>query len=304
MHRIVYSPLYECDIGAHVFLTAKYRQVYERLLLEALVTPEQVLAPEPASLEVLRLVHTLEYLDDFLSLRQTRRVLLSELPITAGIRDAYLLGAGGSLLAARCALETGAAMHVGGGFHHAMADHADGFCYLNDVALAIRGLQRQGRLARAAVIDTDVHQGNGTARIFQGDASVFTFSIHQENNYPVKETSDWDIGLDDGVGDAEYLSKLGEAVPQILETSRPELVVMVAGADPYREDQLGGLALSIDGLRRRDRLVVQECAQRGIPVVGLLAGGYARRPEDTITIQTHTAREVLAWDGRLPQPPT
>jgi acetoin utilization deacetylase AcuC-like enzyme len=295
MRSVVWSPRYECDIGAHVFPTSKYRLVRDRLLATGVVAPVQVLEPEPATRQALELVHTPAYLDDFLNLRPTPRVLRSELPIAADIRDAYLLAAGGTLLAARRALQDGAAMHLGGGFHHAMPDHAEGFCYLHDVALAIRVLQVERRVGRAAIIDTDLHQGNGTARIFQSDPSVFTFSIHQENNYPIKERGDWDIGLADGTADAEYLARLGEAVPRVLDGVRPDLVLMVAGADPYVEDQLGGLAISQAGLRERDRLVVRACAARGIPIAGVLAGGYARRIEDTVAIHAATAAEVLAW---------
>lgn len=297
MFHVVYSRHYECDIGPHVFPTQKFRLLAEHLLADGTIQPQQVLEPEPVSRADLELVHTAEYLDDFLALRPTPRVLRSELPITASIRDAYLLAAGGTLLAARCALEEGSAMHLGGGYHHAMPAHAEGFCYVNDVALALRVLQREGHLQRAAVIDTDLHQGNGTARIFQGDPTVFTFSMHQQNNYPVKERSDWDIGLPDGIDDAAYLEQLSAALPRILMTQQPQLVMMVAGADPYREDQLGGLRLSLEGLRQRDALVVQACAAQGIPVVGLTAGGYARKPQDTVTIHAQTVRELLAWSG-------
>ena len=293
MRAVVYSPAYECDIGAHVFPTRKYRLVVEALLATGAVPAPALVGPEAVARSVLERVHTGRYLDDFLALRATARVARSELPITAAIRDAAILAAGGTLLAARRALADGAAMHIGGGFHHAMPDHAEGFCYINDIAVAIRALQAEGRITRAAVIDTDVHQGNGTARIFQGDASVFTFSIHQEHNYPLKEHSDWDIGLDDGTGDDEYLMHLEDAVPRILDGERPELVIAVAGADPYRDDLLGGLALSRDGLQRRDRLVAGACAARGIPVVGVLAGGYARDPRDTVAIHVATAHAIL-----------
>ena len=299
MRCLVYSDRYECDIGEHVFPTSKYRQVVDALCPPGAEPRWRIVVPEPADRAVLELVHTPAYLDDFLGLRTTPRVLLSELPLTAEIRDAYLLAAGGTLEAAERALEDGAAMHIGGGFHHAMPDHAEGFCYIHDVAVAIRALRRAGRLRRAVVIDTDVHQGNGTARIFQGDSSVFTFSIHQENNYPVKEQSDWDVGLDDDTGDEDYLAVLATVVPQILDRVRPDLVFMVAGADPYREDRLGGLGLSIDGLRQRDRLVISACAERGLPAVGVLGGGYALRLEDTVQIHVNTALEVLAWDGAL-----
>lgn len=298
MFRVVHSQRYECDIGTHVFPTAKFRLALERLLAEGIVSRDDVCEPGPAERETLELAHTREYLDEFLALQPTPRVLRSELPITAEIRDAYLVAAGGTLLAARCALEDGSAMHLGGGYHHAMPDHAEGFCYLNDIAVAARALQRERRIERAAVIDTDVHQGNGTARIFQDDASVHTFSIHQENNYPVKERSDWDIGLPDGVEDEAYLALLADAVPRILEEQRPDLVLMVAGADPYRDDQLGGLLLSLDGLRARDRIVVTACAGRGIPVVGMTAGGYARNLDDTVQIHVNTTRELLAWRQR------
>lgn len=302
MRAVVYSPCYEIDIGTHVFPTTKYRLVLERLQAAGDVRSEQVHEPEPATRAQLERVHTAAYLDDFLDLRPTPRVMRSELPITAPIRDAYLLAAGGSILAARHALRDGASMHLGGGFHHAMPGHAEGFCYVHDVAVALAELLDDGSIQRAAVIDTDVHQGNGTARIFQDDARVFTFSIHQENNYPIKERSDLDLGLDDGTGDEEYLMLLEDAVPRVLERSAAQLVFMVAGADPYREDLLGGLGMTQEGLRRRDRLVVAECARRGVPVVGVLAGGYALRLEDTIAIQAHTTREVLAWDGVLPKP--
>jgi acetoin utilization deacetylase AcuC-like enzyme len=293
MRKLVWSARYECDIGEHVFPTSKYRLVCERLLARTEDPRWLVIEPEPMDRRALERVHTPAYLDDLLGLRQTARVMMSELPITPSILDAALVAAGGTLLAATHALQDGTAMHLGGGFHHAMPDHAEGFCYLNDVALAIRALQDSGRIQRAAVIDTDVHQGNGTARIFQGDATVFTFSIHQENNYPVKEQSDWDVGLDDGTGDTEYLAILAEAVPEVLRRAEPDLVLMVAGADPYREDLLGGLALSIEGMQRRDRLVSAECSSLGIPLVGVLAGGYARHVRDTITIHTNTALEVL-----------
>jgi acetoin utilization deacetylase AcuC-like enzyme len=300
MFHVVTSPWYECDIGLHVFPTEKFRLTKERLLAEGHIAPTQILEPEPASRSDLERVHAAAYLDDFLALRPTPRVLRSELPITAAIRDASLLSAGGTLLAARRALEEGSVMHLGGGYHHAMPEHAEGFCYIHDIAVALRALQHEGLLQRAAIIDTDLHQGNGSARIFQDDPSVFTFSIHQESNYPVKERSDWDVGLPDGVEDAVYLEHLAAAVPRILQTQRPQLVMMVAGADPYREDLLGGLRLSLEGLRQRDELVVQTCAEHGVPIVGLTAGGYAREIQDTVTIHAQTTRALMAWRHRNP----
>jgi acetoin utilization deacetylase AcuC-like enzyme len=193
-------------------------------------------------------------------------------------------------------MRRGAGINVGGGFHHAYADMASGFCYINDLAVAIRVLQRDGLVRRAAVVDCDLHQGNGTAVIFQGDPDVFTFSIHQENLYPVKERSDLDIGLDDFTEDEEYLVRLEGALPRVLDEHRPEIVLYQAGADPYREDQLGSLRLTVQGLERRDRLVLEGCARRDIPSVVTLGGGYARKVSDTIAIHHQTCRVAMALD--------
>lgn len=298
----VYSPRYEVDIGPHVFPTVKYRLVRERLLVRGLAGAGDFEEPAmPAEEDLLR-AHDREYLEDLKSLRATRRTAYSELPLARAIVEAFTLAAGGTLLAARNALESGAALHLGGGLHHAFRDHAEGFCYVNDVAVAAAALLAGGRVARVAVIDLDVHQGNGTARIFAGDPAVFTFSVHQENNYPVKERSDRDVGLDDGVGDDEYLEVLEREVPPILERHRPEIVFYLAGADPYAEDQLGGLALTKEGLRERDRRVLAWCRGRGIPVCGALAGGYAWRLGDTVAIHEATAEEFLRGLGRLGAP--
>ena len=207
-----------------------------------------------------------------------------------------MLSAGGTILAGRLALEGGWAMHLGGGFHHAFADKAEGFCYINDLAVGVRALQREGRISRAAVVDCDLHQGNGTARIFSGDDAVFTFSIHQRDLYPAKERSDLDIHLADGTGDDAYLTLLENALPQVFE-SRPNLVLYQAGADPYRDDLLGSLALTMEGLRERDRMVFTACRAAGVPAAGTLGGGDARRVDDTVAIHLGTclaAREVFA----------
>lgn len=296
----VFSPRYEVDIGPHVFPTSKYRLLRERLLERGIARPEDFAEPTmPARADLLR-AHTREYLDDLEHLRPTWRTAYSELPLTREIVEGFTLAAGGTLMAARLALEAGAALHLGGGLHHAFAERAEGFCYVNDVAVAALTLIDEGRIERAAVIDCDVHQGNGTASIFGYDPSVFTFSIHQEWNYPVKERSDLDIGLEDGVGDADYLAILEREVPPILDRERPEIVFYLAGADPYEHDQLGGLALTRAGLEERDRLVLARCRERGIPVAVLLAGGYAVRLDDTISIHEATALEVLRVLGRLP----
>jgi acetoin utilization deacetylase AcuC-like enzyme len=296
---IVWDPSYEIDLGPHVFITAKYRLTRELLLEQGLVTEADFVAPIPATREELERAHTAEYLRkiDEDSFTMTERLQL-EIPFSEEGRDAMVLCCGGTLLACRLALERGRSGHLGGGFHHAYADHGEGFCLLNDVAVALRALVAEEVVERTAVIDLDVHHGNGTASIFAQDPSVFTFSMHQENNYPAhKPASDLDIGLEDGVGDQAYVALLTDALPQVLDGHEPEVVVYLAGADPYRYDQLGGLALSMDGLRRRDRAVYDAALERGVAVAVVLAGGYAYRLEDTVTIHAATIEELVRADS-------
>ncbi len=294
---VVWSAGYACDIGAHVFPVRKYALVHEALLAAGDVAPGETLAPAPCDRATLASAHEAEYLDDLDALRWTWRTERSELPLTADIVAAFGLGAAGTLLAARAALERGVAAHVGGGLHHAHAGHAEGFCYLNDLAVAVRALQAEGAIERAAVVDLDVHQGNGTAAIFAADSRVFTLSLHQERNYPVpKARSDLDVGLDDGTGDTEYLAALAAALERVWAHA-PQLVLYQAGADPYADDQLGGLALTFAGLEQRDRMVARGCAERGIPLVSTLGGGYARRVEDTVRIHVATCRAVFGARG-------
>ncbi|MBI4250921.1 MAG: histone deacetylase [Candidatus Tectomicrobia bacterium] len=284
----VYHPGYYADVGVHVLQQGKYRATYERL--RAAGVPEGAfIEPRPATEDEVRLVHTAEYVADLLGGVHTERTCASELPLSAEIVRAAFLAVGGTILAAREALARGRALNLTGGFHHAFAGQAEGFCYLNDLAVAIRVLQREGAVGRAAVIDCDLHQGNGTAVIFQGDPGVFTFSIHQQNIYPVKRKSDLDVGLYDLAGDAEYLAHMRKHVPEILDGHRPGLVLYQAGADPYASDQLGTLKLTMGGLRERDAIVLSECARRGIPVAGTLGGGYAADPADTVDIHFRTA---------------
>jgi len=228
-------------------------------------------------------------------------ILRLEIPYSRQMVEAFWLAAGGTILAARLALESGVGFNVSGGFHHAFPDHGEGFCAINDMAVAIRRLQRDGAIRRAMVVDCDVHQGNGTASIFAGDDSVFTLSIHQFKNYPSeKPPSSLDIHLSDGVADAEYLHLLGDGYRAALAMFQPELVVYVAGADPFYADQLGGLSLSFDGLKERDRLVIRTALTRRIPVAIVLAGGYAENVEDTVTIHANTAevaKEVVERAG-------
>jgi acetoin utilization deacetylase AcuC-like enzyme len=298
---VVYSPDYECDIGMHVFPTEKFRLVRDALLAKGRVASSEVVEPEMAPREDLLLVHDPAYLDDLDDLRWTPRTRMSELPLTHDIVRAYKLAAGGTTLAARQATAQGFGINLGGGFHHAYSDHAEGFCYLNDLAIAVRVLQRDHLVRRASVVDCDVHQGNGTAAIFRDDPSVFTFSIHQEMNYPVpKERSNLDIGLENGTGDAEYGERLARGLERVWDFA-PELVLYQAGADPFLEDLLGGLALTRAGLEARDRRVLEGCAQRDIPVVVTLGGGYARDRDDTIAIHVRTCEMALTLGRRPPR---
>jgi acetoin utilization deacetylase AcuC-like enzyme len=284
---LVYSDDYYGDLQGHIFPIQKYKLIYEVLKTEGCLGP--VLEPEPATREQLELVHTPEYLDDIYAARYTQRTLRSEMAISPEIIKGFLTATGGSIVAARAALETGGpAMNNGGGLHHAFPDHAEGFCYINDVAVAVRVTKEEALAHRFAVIDCDLHQGNGTAVIFRDDPDVFTFSIHQENLYPVKQKSNLDIGLPDCTGDEEYLEQLRRAVPDILNRHEPDAVVYVAGADPYEGDQLGTLRLTFDGLIERDRIVLNACRTREIPAVILLAGGYANDTRDTVRIHVNT----------------
>jgi acetoin utilization deacetylase AcuC-like enzyme len=292
--RVIHHPAYEVDIGVHVFPTRKYRLVREWLLAERIVAAADFLPPQPVTDDDVRLVHTAGYVakirEDRLS--QMERLTL-EVPFSAALRESMWLCAGGTWLTARRALADGAALHLGGGFHHAFPDHGEGFCLIHDVAIAIRMLQRDATIRRALVVDLDVHHGNGTAAIFAGDASVFTFSMHQQNNYPAwKPPSDLDLGLPDGTGDGDYLALLERHLPEILDTHAPDLVLYLAGADPYERDQLGGLGLTIDGLRQRDAFVLETARARGVPVAVTLAGGYAANERDTVEIHVNTVREA------------
>lgn len=290
--RVIYSERYHVDIGAHVFPTIKYRLVQRALAARG---GYEFVEPPPAAWEELALVHTDAYLRQVRTGDFTPQELQElEIPWAPEVVEGFRLMTGGTLLAAREALAAGLGLHVGGGFHHAFANHGEGFCLFNDVAVAIRVLQREGRIARAAVIDCDVHHGNGTAMIFDGDADVFTFSIHQQHNYPVfKPRSSLDIGVADGLRDAEYLERVRQALPAVV-AHEPQIVFYLAGADPYEHDQLGGLALTAAGLRERDRMVFAACRAAQVPAVLALAGGYARRVDDTVAIHAASFDEAAA----------
>ncbi len=290
--KLVYSDQYDLNLGDHVFPSVKYRLTKERLLRDGVVGPEDLVEPSPATDEDVALVHHREYIRKLQTGKLSHlEILRLEIPYSPELIRAVWLCAGGSILAARLALEDRIAVSLGGGFHHAFPDHGEGFCVLHDVAIAIRRLQKDGTIERAMTVDCDVHQGNGTAEIFAADATVFTFSIQQERNYPYpKPPSSLDINLEDGAEDEEYLAALEQGLDQSLGEFQPDAIFYLAGADPYREDQLGGLKLSLDGLERRDRMVYGKARAKNVPVMITLAGGYARRLEDTIQIHANTIR--------------
>jgi acetoin utilization deacetylase AcuC-like enzyme len=306
--KLVYHPRYDLNLGAHVFPSQKFRLIADYLLREKIAEPGDFLEPQRASdADILR-VHTEDWVMKLKEGTLTRsEEMMLEVPYSPELVEAVWLAAGGSILAAQRAMVDGFAANLGGGFHHAYPGHGEGFCAIHDVAVAIRRMLADGRIQKAIVIDTDVHHGNGTAAIFRDDPNVFTISIHQLNNYPSrKPASSLDLDMRDGAGDDEYLAALGPAVARSLESFQPQLVFYVGGADPYREDQLGGLALTMEGLKLRDRLVFKEARRRGIPVATALAGGYARRVEDTVRIHVNTilaAREVVEeFAGAAPGP--
>ncbi|MBI4526388.1 MAG: histone deacetylase [Deltaproteobacteria bacterium] len=300
---LIYHDGYYADIGAHVFPVEKYRLVYRELQMRG-ITAGHFASPEPATRQDLLLVHDRDYVDDLMEARSTPQTISSELPISKPIIQAFLLATGGTIRACEEAFEKRCAVNLAGGFHHAFPDHAEGFCYINDMAVAVRRIQQHRQGLRVAIIDCDLHQGNGTAFIFKEDEDVYTFSIHQRDLYPLKEDSNWDIHLRNGVGDQDYLALLESAVRAIIETFKPDFVLYQAGADPYEGDQLGDLRLTIEGLQRRDELVFEECKKHGLPVAALLGGGYAMDTQDTVSIHVNTCLAAMACFGptetRLP----
>jgi acetoin utilization deacetylase AcuC-like enzyme len=336
--KLVYSDDYYLPIGSHVFPAEKYKCIHDRLLASGIAEPSDFVTPRPATDQDVLLVHTPQYVEKLKTgTLSAREELELEVPYSPELVRAFWLAAGGSMLAADYALNDGLAISIGGGFHHAFPDHGEGFCVIHDVAIAIRRMQRDDKIRTAMTVDCDVHQGNGTAVIFAGTRvpsdqlpstfasvldpahntarpalhgtrprssraeDVFTISLHQQNNYPTfKPPSSLDLNLPDEIGDAEYLACVGDALSLGLSKLKPELICYLAGADPYREDQLGGLSLTIEGLKERDALVFRIAKAEGIPVMVTLAGGYALKLEDTITIHCNTvvaAKEVFAGKG-------
>lgn len=291
--KFVYSSAYQVDIGTHVFPTHKYSLIYDRLKQEGIISDSNVFEPEKPHTEDLLKIVDKEYFDDLLNTRLTARTFPSEMPVNKNIINAQILCCGGSYLTAKLTRECGACYHIGGGFHHAFSGHAEGFCYLNDVVFAAVMMLEQG-IKKIAVVDCDLHQGNGTAKFFEKENRVFTFSMHQQYLYPKKEKSDLDIGLDNGVEDEEYLQKLDFALTRILGEFNPDFLIYLAGADPYIFDQLGGLRLTLEGLKKRDEMVISRAFKNKIPVCVVLGGGYATDIEDTIEIHCNTARVMAS----------
>jgi len=299
--KLIYDDGYDLHLGAHVFPSQKYRLVREALLQEHLANESDFIAPAAAADEDVLRVHEHDYVHKLKTgTLNYLEILRMEVAYSKELVNACWLGAGGSIEAGKRALADGCAVNIGGGFHHAYPGHGEGFCVLHDVAIAIRRLQSDGAIKTAMTIDTDVHQGNGTAAIFANDSSVFTFSIHQENNYPYpKPPSNLDANLPDGTDDESYLTILEAHLVRAFEMFCPDLMFYIAGADPYREDQLGGLALTMEGLRRRDDMVFDHARRHGVPNAVTLAGGYARRVADTVRIHVNTI--LAARDAMLQQ---
>lgn len=291
--RVAFSPHYSIQlVPHHQFPMEKYRAVHAALLAEGVIAAGAVQEPEPASPELLQLAHTPDYVARFLAgeLSPAEERLLG-FPWSPELARRALYATGGTLLAARFALEDGLAANLAGGSHHAFADHGEGYCAFNDLAVAAQALRQSGAARRIAIIDCDVHQGNGTAAILGGDPGVFTFSIHCDSNYPRQKIfGTRDVGLPDGIEDAEYLALLSAELDAIWQTFRPDFVFYQAGVDPLAGDRLGRLCLTFDGLRQRDELVLRRCRGAETPAVVVLGGGYGRALSDTVNAHAQTIR--------------
>jgi acetoin utilization deacetylase AcuC-like enzyme len=298
--RITYCEGYYVPLPeGHPFPMGKFPALHRILLSEGLIHPRDVVEPVPATWEQLLLVHTPDYLSKLregtLDRKEQRKM---GLPWSTGLVTRSRTAVGGTILAARMALEDGLAASLAGGTHHAFPDHGEGYCVLNDVGVAVRVLKREGIIRRALVIDLDVHQGNGTAAIFARDPDITTFSMHGERNYPWhKEQSTVDVGLDDGLRDEQYLSVLDQHLPHVFNSARPDLVLYLAGVDVMAGDRFGRLALTRVGLQARDRYVLEIVRQRGVPLTLLLSGGYARTPEETADYHATVHREARVVFG-------
>ncbi|WCL48241.1 histone deacetylase [Leptospira sp. GIMC2001] len=293
---LFYSPYYNLDLGRHVFPAQKYSYIYDWIRKDPILKNIQILAPERAKMEDLELVHRPEYLDDLFSYEHSFRTMNSELPLSRSIVESFLYGVGGTVEAMEKTSEFQFCFNLGGGYHHSMPDHAEGFCYLNDVAIATRLFLLQNPGKKVLIADLDLHQGNGNSFIFQDDSDVFTFSIHQGNIYPKKEDSDLDIALAPGTGDEEYLRVLDESLAIIESKFLPDIIFYLAGADPYMDDSLGELKLSLDGLIARDTKIRDFSIKHNVSTVIVTAGGYANHPEDTVKIHFNSIKVFCSKD--------
>jgi acetoin utilization deacetylase AcuC-like enzyme len=292
--RLVYHDHYDLSLGDHVFPARKYRLIRDRLIADRVADPADFDTPPPIDDDDLLLVHDRGWIQRLkLGTLGYQEIVKLELPYSRRVVEGFWLAAGGTLMAARNALRDRVGFNIGGGFHHAFPAHGEGFCAVHDVAVAIRALQRDGAVRTAMVVDCDVHHGNGTAAIFAGDRTVSTISFHQFANYPSdKPPSSVDVHLADGTGDEEYLKRLNDVCSVAVPGFAPDILFYIAGADPYFEDQLGGLSLTMEGLRERDRVVLEAALGRGVPVVVTLAGGYALNTADTVEIHCGTVVEA------------
>ncbi len=298
--RVFYSPRYYAEIGeGHVFPIRKFELVRDRLLKEGTLAPADLIEPQPAATADVLLVHTEDYVTRLragtLTEREIRRL---GLPWSKSLVRRSFLAVSGTIGAARAALDEGIGANLAGGTHHAFPDRGEGFCVFNDVAIAIRALRRDGLVWRAGVVDCDVHQGNGTAVIFAGDDETFTFSMHGAKNYPLfKARSTLDVELPDKTGDEDYIRALEQHLPQVF-AREPQIVFYLAGADPFERDKLGRLALSMEGLRARDEIVLREAKRSGVPIITVMSGGYAADVNDTVEIHCNTIRAARkVFDG-------
>jgi len=268
----------------------KYALLRERVLNEGIITADQLHIPEPASITELARAHDPAYIERVLNGQLTSAELRRiGFPWSPQMVERSRRSAGATIAACRVALSEGVGVNLAGGTHHAFSDAGAGYCVFNDAAVAARAMQAEGRAQRMAIIDCDVHQGDGTAAILAGDETIFTFSIHGANNFPFrKQQSDLDIGLPDATSDTAYLDALEWGIRQVFASARPELIIYLAGADPYYDDRLGRLSLTKAGLAERDRLIFSFCRAAGVPIAITMAGGYARQIVDTVDIHAHT----------------